>query len=415
MNENINEFRPASRVRAIKVSPSTAAAAKVRELKAEGREIFDLTVGEPDFDTPRNVKDAAIRAIENGETKYTSVNGTPALRSAIRERMKRSSGISYPDSSITVGGGGKQLIYLAFTATLDAGDEVIIPAPYWVSYPDMVAANDGTPVIVPTTAENRYKLTPDSLRDAITDRTRWLVLNAPSNPSGVMYTADELRALAAVLEDAPHVWVLTDEIYDEITFQDDRMVSLAEVAPQIRSRVLTVNGVSKSYAMTGWRLGYAVGGPGIVGAINLLQSQTSSCPSSISQAAAAEALTGDQSFVAESVEIYRQRRDRAVELISQIDGLTPVEPDGAFYLFVDCSGLIGRATPQGSVLATDQDVVLYLLEEANVAVIQGSAYGLEPFFRMSFATDLETIENAAAAITAAVARLQNPDVRNGRS
>lgn len=394
----MTEFVPAKRVQRIKVSPSTAAAGRVRELKAAGREIIDLTVGEPDFDTPQNVKAEGIRAIQDGETKYTAVNGTVRLRAAIRERIRRTTGIEYADDQITVGGGGKQVIYLAFTASLDEGDEVIVPSPYWVSYPDMVAANDGTPVILRTTKENRHKVTPDQLRAAITPRTKWLVLNAPSNPTGVLYSRAELEALGAVLEENPHVRVLTDEIYDEIVFGDERAVSLAEAAPAIRDRVLTVNGVSKSYAMTGWRLGYAVGDPAVIRAINLLQSQTSSCPSSITQAAAAEALTGDQTFVAQSVAVYRQRRDRAVELLGAIDGLDPVVPDGAFYLFVDCSGLIGRTTPSGKLLENDQDVTLFLLDEASVAVIQGSAYGAASFFRMSFATSIETIEAGAAAI-----------------
>ena len=394
----MTEFVPAKRVQRIKVSPSTAAAGRVRELKAAGREIIDLTVGEPDFDTPQNVKAEGIRAIQDGETKYTAVNGTVRLRAAIRERMRRTTGIEYADDQITVGGGGKQVIYLAFTASLDEGDEVIVPSPYWVSYPDMVAANDGTPVILRTTKENRHKVTPDQLRAAITPRTKWLVLNAPSNPTGVLYSRAELEALGAVIEENPHVRVLTDEIYDEIVFGDERAVSLAEAAPAIRDRVLTVNGVSKSYAMTGWRLGYAVGDPAVIRAINLLQSQTSSCPSSITQAAAAEALTGDQTFVAQSVAVYRQRRDRAVALLGAIDGLDPVVPDGAFYLFVDCSGLIGRTTPSGKLLENDQDVTLFLLDEASVAVIQGSAYGAASFFRMSFATSIETIEAGAAAI-----------------
>ncbi|MGC0252206.1 aspartate transaminase [Pseudactinotalea sp. Z1748] len=399
-------FTPADRVRRIKESPSTAAAARVRELKAAGNRIFDFTVGQPDFDTPQHIKDAATRAMHAGETRYTSVNGTVELRAAVRERMERTCGISYPDGSITVGGGAKQVIYLAFSATLDAGDEVIIPTPYWVSYPDMVGANDGTPVIVQTKAQDRYKITPAQLREAITPRTRWLILNSPSNPTGVAYTQAELHALATVLQEAPHVWVLSDEIYDDITFTDQPLLGLAAAAPSIRSRVLTVNGVSKSYAMTGWRLGYAVGDPALIGAINLLQSQTSTCPSSISQAGAVAALTGDQSFVAETVRAYRQRRDRALELIADIDGLNPIEPDGAFYLFVDCEGLLGRRTPQGAELTNDQEVTLYLLEEAGVAVIQGSAFGAEPFFRMSYATDLDTIEDGIAAIAAAVARLQ---------
>jgi aspartate aminotransferase len=401
-------FVPAARVRRIRESPSAAAAAHVRELKAVGTPIIDFTVGEPDFDTPRYVKDAAIAAIEAGDTKYTPVNGTPQLRAAIRARMLRTSGIEYSDAEITVGGGAKQVIYLAFTASLDVGDEVIIPAPYWVSYPDMVAANDGTPVIVPTTAADRYKLTPDRLRAAITERTRWLVLNAPSNPTGVTYSRDELTALAAVIAEYPQVRVLTDEIYDEITFGADRAIGLAAAAPSIRDRVLVVNGVSKSYAMTGWRLGFAVGDSGVIRAINLLQSQISTCPSSITQAAAAVALTGDQSFVTETVLEYRRRRDRAVAGLTAIDGLAPLVPDGAFYLFVDCSALIGSSAPNGAVLADDVEVTRYLLDEAHVAVIQGSAYGMDGFFRISYATSMEVIDSGIAAIAAAVRRLRRP-------
>ncbi|GMA27206.1 hypothetical protein GCM10025874_04590 [Arenivirga flava] len=314
--------------------------------------------------------------------------------------------MAYDQSWITVGGGGKQVIYMAFSATLDHGDEVVIPAPYWVSYPDMVLANDGTPVIVETSSEQRYKLTPEQLEAAITERTKWVILNAPSNPSGVVYSRAELEALAAVIERHPHVWVLTDEIYDEILFADEPFVSLAESAPSIRDRVFSVNGVSKSYAMTGWRLGYGIGHPTLVGAINKLQSQVSSCPSSISQAAAAEALTGDQGFVRESVAAYRARRDLAVERFGAIDGLEPLVPDGAFYLYVDCAGLIGRTTPDGTVLEDDQQVTLHLLEAAGVAVIQGSAYGTAPFFRISFATSEEVIERGAAAVDAAVRALR---------
>jgi aspartate aminotransferase len=398
-------FSPSQRVRRIRISPSLAAAQRARELREAGRSIVDFTAGEPDFDTPRHVKEAAIAAIERGETKYTPVNGTAALRDAIRGRMLRTSGIRYEDSQITVGGGGKQLINLAFAATLDAGDEVVVPAPYWVSYPDMVLVNDGTPVPVQTSPENGYRLTPSALRDAITPRTRWLVLNAPGNPTGAVYDRASLEALAAVLADFPNVWVLSDEIYDEILYTDEPYLGFAEAAPGLRDRILTVNGVSKAYAMTGWRLGYAVGDERLITAINKLQSQSSSCPSSISQAAAAAALTGDQTFVAECSAAYRERRDRAVAALERLPGLSPSVPDGAFYLFVGCSGLIGRRTPSGETLENDVDVTLYLLEEAGVAVIQGSAYGSEPFFRISFATGLEEIERGTAGIAEAVAKL----------
>ncbi|MGJ0389350.1 aspartate transaminase [Microbacterium sp. CGR1] len=402
----VSSFRAAERLGRIKPSPSTAAAARVRELKSQGRRILDLTVGEPDFDTPVHIKQAAIAAIEAGETKYTPVNGTPRLRQAIRSSLLRTHGIEYSDAEITVGGGGKQVIFLALMATVDAGDDVLIPAPYWVSYPDMVRANEGTPVIVETSAHNGYKISAAELESAITDRTTWLILNSPGNPSGAIHTEEELSALADVLRRHPHVSVLSDEIYSEISFTGAPAPSLAAVAPDLRHRVLVVSGVSKSYAMTGWRLGYAVGDPALVGAINTLQSQTSSCPSSISQAAAAAALEGPQDFISESVPVYRARRDAAVAGLQGIDGLTPLIPDGAFYLYVDCAGLIGRTTGDGTVLEDDQDVTLYLLDHAGVAVIQGSAYGRSPFFRISFATDLETIDAAVVEIAAAVEALR---------
>ena len=398
-------FTPSARVQRIRQSPSTAAAARVRELKAEGRSIHDLTVGEPDFDTPDHIKAAAFRAIEAGETKYTAVNGTPQLREAIRRRLGRTTGRTFSDAEITVGGGGKQVIFLAFMASLDPGDEVIIPAPYWVSYPDMVRANDGEPVIVETSRADGHKLTAKQLEAAITKRTRWLVLNTPSNPSGLVYSSKELEALGEVLARYPRVWVLTDEIYDEIHYTASPPASFTRVLPQLQDRHLLVNGVSKSYAMTGWRLGYAAGEAGIVSTINLLQSQTSSCPSSISQAAAAEALVGEQDSVWERVEIYRARRDRALDMLGKIPGLDPIVPDGAFYIYVDCQGLIGKRTRAGKVLETDQDVTLFFLETANVAVIQGSAYGTSPFFRMSFATDLGTIEAALGSVHEAVEEL----------
>ncbi|KAB1656324.1 aminotransferase class I/II-fold pyridoxal phosphate-dependent enzyme [Pseudoclavibacter chungangensis] len=402
---NTAAFRPSARVARIRESPSTLAANRVRELRAAGTPIIDLTIGEPDFDTPRNVKDAGIAAIEAGRTKYTAVNGTPELRAAIRARMLRASGIEFDDASIAVGGGGKQVIYMAFAATLDPGDEVIVPSPYWVSYPDMVLANDGTPVIVDTAEATGFKLTPEALRAAITPRTRWVVVNAPGNPTGAVYTRAEIEGLVEVLEAFPDVWVLADEIYDEIGFTGRPFVPFVAAAGRVRDRVLTVNGVSKSYAMTGWRLGYGVGAPGLVRAINILQSQSSSCPSSVSQAAAVVALTGDQSFITESVARYRSRRDLAVDRFGEIDGLRPIVPDGGFYVFVDCSGLIGRRTAGGTVLTSDQDVTMWLLDEARVAVIQGAAYGSDAFFRTSIATSEEQIEAGARAIAEAVATL----------
>ncbi|WP_285251059.1 aspartate transaminase [Pseudarthrobacter sp. fls2-241-R2A-168] len=399
------EFVPAARVSRIKSSASVAAAARVRELKAEGRRILDLTVGEPDFDTPAHIKAAAVEAISRGETKYTSVTGTPALQKAILQTLAQRTGLEYTPAEITIGGGAKQVIFTAFMATLDAGDEVIVPAPYWVSYPDMVLANDGTPVVVPCGEDVGFKLTPDALTGALTDRTKWVILNAPSNPTGAVYSPAELRALADVLAGFPHVSVLTDEIYDQIYFGDGKLTSLVEVAPELKDRVLAVNGVSKAYAMTGWRLGYAAGPAPVIAAINKLQSQISSCPSSVSQAAAVAALTGDQGFVRDSLEVYRKRRDTAVASLNAVDGLSCTTPEGAFYAYVNCSGVIGRTTPDGEVISDDQDFTLYLLEAASVAVIQGSAYGLGPYFRISYATSLDVIEESIAAIDKAVRAL----------
>jgi len=399
------EFVPASRVTRIKSSPSVAAAARVRELKAEGRRILDLTVGEPDFDTPQHIKDAAVAAIDRGETKYTSVTGTPELQKAILQTLHRKTGQQYTAGEITIGGGGKQVIFTAFMATLDPGDEVVIPAPYWVSYPDMVLANEGTPVIVSCGEDTGFKLTPEALAGALTERTKWVILNTPSNPTGAVYSREELAGLAAVLKDHHGVYVLTDEIYDGIHFGEEPITGLVAVAPGLKDRVLVTNGVSKAYAMTGWRLGYAGGPAPLVAAINKLQSQMSSCPSSISQAAAAAALTGNQAFVRESVDVYRERRDAAVSGLNAVNGLQCATPEGAFYAYVNCAGVIGKTTPDGRQISNDEDFTLYLLEAASVAVIQGSAYGLSPYFRISYATGLPVIEESIAAIEKAVTAL----------
>ena len=395
----------AARLSRIQPSPSTIAAAKARELREAGVAVLDLTVGEPDFDTPDNVKAAGIAAIERGDTKYTAVNGTVALRRAIRERLLRRTGIEYADAQLSVGSGAKHVIFTALLATLDPGDEVLIPAPYWVSYPDMVLLGDGVPVIVPCPIEDDFKLTPARLRAAFTPGTRWLILNTPSNPTGAVYTHDELAGLAAVLDEHPDVLVLVDEIYDEVFLGTGHCAGLLEVAPRLADRVLLVNGVSKTYAMTGWRLGYCAGPADVVRAINTLQSHMSSCPSSISQAAAAEALTGDQSFVARAARQYRARRDLVVDRMNAIDGLRALAGDGAFYVFVDCSGVIGRRTPSGDVIDSDDAFVTFLLEHARVATITGSAYGLSPFFRVSFATGEDTLAAATAAIADAVGQL----------
>ncbi|WP_336853693.1 aspartate transaminase [Sinomonas albida] len=401
----MSDYQPASRVTRIKESASVTAAARVRELKAEGRSIIDLTVGEPDFDTPDHVKLAAIAAINAGETKYTAVTGTPELRSAILRHAERRTGIAYGSGEITIAGGAKQVIFTAFMASLNGGDEVIVPAPYWVSYPDMVLANDGTPVIVACGDEVGFKLTPEALARAITPATKWLILNTPSNPTGAVYSRTELEALAAVLREHPRVYVLTDEIYDEIYFGEGRVTHLVSAAPDLRDRILMVNGVSKAYAMTGWRLGYALGPAAVVASVNKLQSQISSCPSSVSQAAAAAALDGDQRFVAECVDAYRTRRDAAAVGLNAVEGLSCLSPEGAFYAYVNCAGVIGKTTPSGSTIETDVDFTAYLLDAASVAVIPGSAYGLGPYFRVSFATSLEIINAGVEAIDKAVRAL----------
>ncbi len=401
----MSSFKLASRVTNIRVSPSTAAAQKVRDLKAQGREIINLTVGEPDFDTPEAIKAAAIRAINEGDTKYTPVNGTMDLRKAVQHDYKTRLNIECTLDQICVGGGAKQVLFVALMATVEEGDEVIIPAPYWVSYPDMVIANGGTPVIVPCDETVGFKLTPAALEAAITPATRWLVLNSPSNPTGVAYSADELRALGEVLLKHPHVLVMCDEIYDRIWYADFEANSILGVVPALKDQALVINGVSKSYAMTGWRIGYAVGPQLLINAINKLQSQMSSCPSSISQAAAAAALIGDQSSVETSVATYRDRRDRAHELINAIPELSCRMPDGAFYLYPSCKGAIGKTTPQGKVIETDLDFSIYLLDSVGVASVHGGAYGLEPYFRISTATSMEEIEKACAAIAKACSDL----------
>ncbi|QIZ00195.1 aspartate transaminase [Streptomyces sp. S1D4-11] len=395
----------AQRVRRIKPSPSTAAAQRVRELKSQGLTILDLTVGEPDFDTPDHVKTAAIRAIEAGETKYTPVNGTPALRTAITGKLRERHGLEFTDERITVGGGAKQVIFLALMATLDEGDEVIVPAPYWVSYPDMVRANDGTPIIVDCPEAEGFKLTPERLAAAITERTRWVVLNTPGNPTGSAYTTGELHALAQVLLGHPHVRVLTDEIYDEIWYGDEDAPSLAAVEPCLADRVFLTNGVSKTYAMTGWRIGYGVGPADLVTAINTLQSQTSSCPSSVSQAAAAAALTGPQAFVQDTVRVYRARRDETVKLINDVPRLSCTVPDGGFYLLVNCREAIGQFTPDGTRIENDEDFARYLLDSRQVAVIHGTAYGAPGYFRISFATSTDVLTEACDRIAVACAAL----------
>ena len=396
----------ADRVTRIKESPSTAATQRVRDLRAEGVEVLSLTVGEPDFDTPDFVKAAAEEAIRSGETKYTSVNGTPALQQAILDRVETRIGLRYSSAELAVGGGGKQVIFLALMATVSDGAEVIIPAPYWVSYPDMVAANDAHPVIVKTRESDGFKLTPATLAATITDRTAWLILNSPGNPTGAVYSRAELEELAAVLRRHPQVNVLSDEIYDEICFEEERAPSLLQVAPDLREKVLLVNGVSKTYAMTGWRIGYGAGPQVLVKAMNKLQSQVSTCASSVSQAAAAAALSGDQSFIGEMTETYRRRRDLVVARINAIPGLSCLRPDGAFYVYVSCAGVLGRSAPDGRQIDSDEALTHYLLDRARVAVVHGAAFGMSPYFRVSFATSEDVLEASLTQIEAALAELR---------
>ncbi|PRA25921.1 aspartate transaminase [Pseudomonas poae] len=398
--------RIAARVQRIKPSPSSAASDRANELRRQGQSIINLVVGEPDFDTPANIRHAASAAIERGETRYTQNAGTPELRQAIVDKLARENGLGYTAGQVLVTSGAKSAIFNAFAATLGAGDEVLIPAPYWVSYPDMVLACEGEPVTLACPEHEGFKLTPAQLRSAITERTRWLLLNSPSNPTGASYSAAELRALADVLLDFPHVLLMTDDIYEHIRYEGLDNPHILAIEPGLKDRTLVVNGVSKTYAMTGWRIGYAAGPADLIGAMATLQSQSTSNACSVSQAAALEALNGDQSFVKHSVEVYQQRRDRCLELLNAVPGLSCRKPDGAFYLYVNCGGLLGKTTAEGKTLDSDSDVVMYLLESQGVAVVAGTAYGLAPFFRMSIATDISTLDQGCARIAAAVAALR---------
>ncbi|ANF58166.1 aspartate transaminase [Halotalea alkalilenta] len=398
----MNSSRIAARVQRIKPSPSSAAADRANELRRQGHSIVNLVVGEPDFDTPAHIRQAAWEAIQRGETRYTNNSGTVELRQAIAAKLVRENGLSYGLDEIIVTSGAKSAIYTVLAATLEPGDEVIIPAPYWVSYPDMVLACDGRPVTVPCPESDGFKLTVERLRSAITPCTRWLMLNSPSNPTGASYTADEYRALADLLLEHPQVMLMTDDIYEHIRYDDSDNPHILNIEPGFRDRTVLINGVSKTYAMTGWRIGYAAASADLVAAFNTLQSQSSGNTCSVSQAAAVAALEGDQSFVSESREVYRQRRDRTLESINAISGLSCAAPSGAFYLYVDCADLLGRRTPAGKLLADDTDVVMYLLENAGVAVVAGTAYGLSPYFRMSIASSQQVLDEGCARIAAAV-------------
>lgn len=398
----------AKRLSRIKPSPTIAVTTKAKELKAQGRDIIGLGAGEPDFDTPDFVKEAAKKAIDAGKTKYTAVDGTPELKDAIIAKFKRDNNLSYERDQISVGTGGKQVLYNALMATVDPDDEVIIPAPYWVSYPDMVLLAEGKPVIVDCTEDNNFKLQPSDLEAAITPKTKWIILNSPSNPTGAAYSYDEMKALTDVLMKHPHVHIMTDDMYEHLVYDGFKFVTPAEVEPGLYDRTLTVNGVSKAYAMTGWRIGYAGGPKDIIKAMAKVQSQSTSNPSSVSQEAATEALNGDQSFLAPRNDAFKERRDLVVDFLNAADGLSCHKPEGAFYVYPSCAGVIGKETPDGKVINTDEDFVTYLLETEGVACVHGEAFGLSPYFRISYATSKENLEEACKRIQKACAALKNP-------
>lgn len=395
----------AARVGRVVTSPSTLAAQRAREMKAAGADIVSLTTGEPDFPTPDHIIEAAFRAARAGQTRYTTVSGTPELKAAIIAKFRRDNGLEYAPENIIVGNGGKHVLFNALMATVEAGVEVVIPAPYWISYPEIVLLAGGTPRIVRCTAETGFKLTPAALEGAISPATRWVVLNSPSNPTGAVYSGEELKALGAVLARHPHVAILTDDMYEHILFDGRRFATIASVCPELKSRTLTLNGVSKTYCMTGWRLGFAGGPPELIREMIKMLSQSTAAPSAISQAAAVAALNGPQDFVIAHSRSFEARRDLVVGMLNQAKGLACRSPEGAFYAFPDCSRLIGKRTPKGQVLETDRDFVLYLLE-CGVAAVQGSAYGLERHFRISFASSTEALEEACRRIQRACAALQ---------
>jgi aspartate aminotransferase len=395
-------FSESAALKRIKPSATLAQTGKVMELRAAGKHVIALQAGEPDFPTPDHVKAAGIRAIETNQTRYTTVDGTLALKEAIRAKFKRKNGLDYQVSGISVSSGGKQVLYNAFMATLDAGDEVVMAAPYWVSYPDMVILAGGRPVVVATSMDTGFKMRPEELEAAIGPKTRWVLLNSPSNPSGAAYTRAELEALAAVLVRHPDVWVMTDDMYEHVVYDGFEFTTPAQVEPALFGRTLTVNGVSKAYSMTGWRIGYAGGPQPLIKAMAKIQSQSTSNPCSISQAAAVEALNGPQDFIAARQIDFQKRRDLVVSRLNAIDGLTCAVPEGAFYVYPGCQGLLGRRTPQGGVLTSDLDVVDYLLAQEQVAVVQGEAFGLSPYFRISYATSTAELTEACERIERAV-------------
>ena len=381
-------------IKRIKPSATMAVTQKARELKAAGKDIIGLGAGEPDFDTPENIKKAAIQAINDGDTKYTPVDGTPELKKAIKAKFKRENNLDYELDEISVGTGGKQIIFNAFAVSLNESDEVIIPAPYWVTYPDVVNYFNGKPIFVKCGEESGFKITPQQLENTINQSTKWFILNSPSNPTGSCYTKNELLELANVLKKYPHVNIMTDDLYEHLIYDDNEFHTFASIAPELKERILTLNGVSKAYAMTGWRIGYAGGNASLIKAMGKLQSQSTSNPTSISQAAAVEALNGDNSFIAERAKVFKGRRDFLINEFTSMNGITCRVPEGAFYVFPSCKGVIGKVDESNNKITNDEEFTTSLLEQAGVAVVQGSAFGLEGYFRISYATSDENLKNA---------------------
>lgn len=396
----------AERLGNIKPSPTMAVTKLAGELKASGKDVIGLAVGEPDFDTPDHIRHAAEKAMAEGKTRYAPFSGLPELRIAVAEKFKNENNLEYAPEQIAIGSGGKQIIFNAFTATIDEGDEVIVPAPYWVSYPDIAVLNGGVPVFIDCLQENSFKLAPADLEAVITPKTKWLVLNSPSNPTGAAYTADELKALGDVLKRHPHVWVFTDDIYEHIVYDDFKFATIAEVVPELYERTLTLNGVSKSFCMTGWRIGFAGGPVELIDAINMITSQSTSCASTISQWAAVAALNGNRDHIARNNAIFKERRDLVVSMLNQANGLSCTTPEGAFYVYPSIVGCIGKTTPAGKVIKTDEDFVTYLLETEGVAAVHGEAFGLSPHFRISYATETSVMEDACQRIQRACAALR---------
>ncbi|WP_077968432.1 pyridoxal phosphate-dependent aminotransferase [Ensifer adhaerens] len=407
INPTVKEagFEPASRISSIGVSEILKIGARAQAMKREGKPVIILGAGEPDFDTPDYVKDAACEAIKRGDTKYTALDGTPELKKAIREKFQRENGLAYEQDEITVATGAKQILFNAMMASINPGDEVVIPTPYWTSYSDIVQICEGKPVLIPCDASSGFRLTADKLEAAITPKTRWVLLNSPSNPSGAAYSASDYRPLLDVLLKHPHVWLLVDDMYEHIVYDGFRFVTPAQLEPRLKDRTLTVNGVSKAYAMTGWRIGYAGGPRDLIKAMAVVQSQATSCPSSVSQAASVAALTGPQEFLKERTASFQRRRDLVVNGLNAIDGLDCRVPEGAFYTFSGCAGMLGKVTSSGKTIETDTDFCAYLLDDAHVAVVPGSAFGLSPFFRISYATSEAELKEALKRIADACARL----------